>query len=191
MANEMREQEIWKDIKFTDTDGTEYDYTGKYQVSNMGRIKSLVGGNERIMKQNIDRDYYRIILSDSNSNQKRWRVNRLVAHMFVPNDNPAVNTVANHLNEDKLDNRAENLEWTTQQANLNYGTRNERVSRTKTGKSTPRCRAYKGTNQETGETIVFESIKDLEEAGFSISMVYYNCNGRCKSHMGYTWERIF
>ena len=34
-------QEIWKDIKFTDTDGKEYDYTGLYQVSNMGRIKTL------------------------------------------------------------------------------------------------------------------------------------------------------
>ena len=34
-------EEIWKDIKFTDTDGKEYDYTGYYQVSNIGRVRSL------------------------------------------------------------------------------------------------------------------------------------------------------
>ena len=34
-------EEIWKDIKFTDTNGKEYDYTGLYQVSNMGRVRSI------------------------------------------------------------------------------------------------------------------------------------------------------
>ena len=34
-------EEIWKDIKFIDTDGKEYDYEGLYQISNLGRVRSL------------------------------------------------------------------------------------------------------------------------------------------------------
>ena len=120
-------QEIWKDIKFTDTDGKEYDYTGLYQVSNMGRVKSVKSG--RIRKLSQGKTGYLFIGLHKNKQNKQFYVHRLVALMFLPNPNnlPQVN----HKDENKENNYMENLEWCTCEYNLNYGTHNERVSKTK------------------------------------------------------------
>ena len=61
-----------------------------------------------------------------NGDCKQARLHRLVAEAFCVNDNPQCKTQVNHLNEDKLDNRAENLEWVTAKENTNYGTCIER-----------------------------------------------------------------
>lgn len=119
----MEQEEIWKDIE---------GYEGLYQVSNMGRVKSLGNGGtnqhkgkETIMKQQLSRRYLSLILV-KNKEKKRFRVHRLVAQAFIPNpDNlPQVN----HKNEIKTDNRVENLEFCDAIYNHNYGTINKRIS---------------------------------------------------------------
>lgn len=114
--------EEWSDIP---------GYEGHYMISSVGRIKSLERQDrlgrtwpERILKQGRDLDGYAIIgLSNAEFAKPRrtFRVSRLVASAFVPNPNnyPEVN----HIDEDKTNNRAENLEWCTTKYNLTYGHR--------------------------------------------------------------------
>lgn len=115
-------EEIWKDIQ---------GFEGLYQVSNMGRVRSLdrilpdKNGRLRHKKGMILKDclnkgggYYRISLWDGQRNPTHFEVHRLVALHFVDGYKPGL--VVNHINEIKTDNRAENLEWCTYQYNLNY-----------------------------------------------------------------------
>lgn len=117
LSTENIENEIWKDIE---------NYEG-YKVSNMGRIKSLKGKTERILKQQMDRDGYLLICLSKTGAQKIFKVHRLVAKAFIPNTENKSDV--NHKNECKTDNRVINLEWTTRKENINYGTRNERISK--------------------------------------------------------------
>lgn len=103
-------------------------YEGKYQVSNLGRIKSLSYRNtgiSKILVPKINKGYYEIGLY-LNGIRKMFFVHRLVALTFIPNPNnlPQIN----HIDEDKTNNCVDNLEWCTQAYNNIYGTRLERVS---------------------------------------------------------------
>ena len=103
-------EEIWKDIK---------GYEGLYQVSNLGRVKSLKFGKERILKPGRKKIGYLIVLLYDNNGICKWfRIHRLVAEAFIPNPNnlPEVN----HKDEDKSNNRVSNLEWCTRQYNNEY-----------------------------------------------------------------------
>lgn len=126
-------EEIWKDIKFTDTDGKEYDYTGLYQVSNMGRIKSVerydANGHllkERILKSYMDKQGYLYNVLCKNGKTKNFKTHRLVAHMFVDNPKPKEFIIVNHKSEVKNDNVWTNLEWCDFKYNSNYGTCRQR-----------------------------------------------------------------
>lgn len=148
--------EIWKDIE---------GYEGLYQVSNLGRVKSLkrvVHQNQkggqltpmiykgRILKINYHTtiEYGFCQLSKDNIQETKL-IHRLVAEAFIPNPNnyPCVN----HRNEDKTDNRVENLEWCTQRYNVNYGTSRERASI-----NNPLCKRIKV------DGLVFRSICEAE-----------------------------
>lgn len=116
-------EEIWKDIP---------DYEGLYQVSNLGRIKSLYFGKERILKpQPNSMGYLRVGLS-KNGNWIHFFVHRLVASVFLKNDNnlPCVN----HKDENPLNNHVDNLEFCNHTYNMNYGTIIERKRKSMKGK---------------------------------------------------------
>ena len=115
--------EIWKDIE---------GYEGLYQVSNLGRVKSLGNGSsnnskERILKSYKNNNGYLRVFLCKEQIRKIYLVHRLVASAFIPNtDNlPQVN----HIDEDKTNNRVDNLEWCDIKYNSNYGSRIERVSK--------------------------------------------------------------
>ena len=101
--------EIWKDIA-----GCE----GFYQVSNLGRVKSLWNGREHIMKLYTNNKNYLYVLLSQNGKQKPFLSHRLVAKAFIPN--PENKPEVNHINGDKADNRADNLEWVTRAENLSH-----------------------------------------------------------------------
>lgn len=104
--------EIWKDIP---------GYEGLYQVSNLGRVKSLVYvtrcsevKREKILKQATHNGYAYVSLHNS-GNMKTKYVHCLVANAFIPNE--AGKRCINHLNGIKSDNRVGNLEWCTHSEN--------------------------------------------------------------------------
>ncbi len=106
--------EIWKPIK---------GYEGLYEVSNLGRVKSLVNNKgqyrEKILTPIIGKGYYRVRLFKNKQN-KLYSVHRLVAEAFL--DNPNNLPCINHKDENKLNNIVTNLEYCTYSYNSNYGT---------------------------------------------------------------------
>ena len=101
-------KEEWRDI---------VGYEGKYQVSNLGRVRSLFcqSGKRKkpwILKGKIDRYGYRVVCLRWNGKNTHKTVHRIVALAFIPN--PEGKETVNHINGDKLDNRSCNLEWATQ-----------------------------------------------------------------------------
>ena len=103
------EGEIWRDV---------VGYESFYQVSNLGRIKSLgnTGGDRhRIMAPVFCHGYVGVVLKG-----KHHRLHRLVARAFVGGYRKGM--VVNHKDENKLNNKADNLEWVTPRENALYGT---------------------------------------------------------------------
>ena len=108
------DKEIWLPV-----DG----YEGLYEVSNLGNVRSLFRFKKQL-KWNITRNRYATVQLFKQKQGKRVLVHRLVATAFVPN--PKNSPQVNHINENKLDNSSNNLEWVTAKENMNYGTRLKR-----------------------------------------------------------------
>lgn len=100
--------EVWKDIP---------GYEGRYQVSNLGRVKSLDymhTGKPKVMKLTVCKTGYLSIELKG----KPYRVHRLVASVFVPN--PDNKSEVNHINGNIQDNTVGNLEWCTPSENVSH-----------------------------------------------------------------------
>lgn len=103
-------QEIWRDIE---------GFGGCYQVSNLGRVKSLKFGKEKILTPTINSSgYYHTCLRKDGRSVTVY-IHRIVAQAFLPN--PDNLPLINHKDEDKTNNRVENLEWCSAYYNLHYG----------------------------------------------------------------------
>lgn len=159
-------------------------YDGLYEVSNLGRVKSLGNGKsnnskERILKP-IDNGhgYLRVPLYKDGVN-KLYMIHRLVAQVFC--ENPHGYLEVNHISEDKTDNRACNLEWVTHKYNTNYGTRNKRVAE-KTSKP------IFGIDKVSGLIVEFPSSQEASRAlGIAQSNITKCCKGKLKSAGGFQW----
>ena len=179
-------QEIWKDIK---------GYEGLYQVSNLGRVKSLkflsnvhkkYYDREKILKTGKDIRGYDVVILCRNGVQKGFKVHRLVAEAFIPNPNdlPQVN----HIDENKENNCVSNLEFCTNKYNSGYGTRNERISKTMTNNS----KISKKVNQYDKQGNFIKEWVSLQEAGRQTKINVRNicscCKGKYKTAGGYIWK---
>lgn len=180
--------EKWKPIK---------GFEGLYEVSNMGRVLSLErvsirdnksGGFSRIPVHKkllylnmTQRGYYHIVL---HKNRKRYEysLHRIVALHFCGGYKRGL--VVNHKNEIKTDNRAENLEWCTQDYNCHYGTAIERTAQSN----------WKGVAQydKGGNLIaVYKSGKEAaEKTGYHVSNISGWCRGLHTCKDGFIWRFI-
>ena len=123
--------EVWRAVK---------DYEGLYEVSNLGRIRSVprtvrVGkgkGYERlieskILSTSINNSGYKIIILKKPNHKVICRtIHRLVAETFIPNPNNLSDV--NHKDENKMNNNVENLEWMTHKDNMNWGETGKKIS---------------------------------------------------------------
>lgn len=101
---------IWKDVQ---------GYEGLYMVSNDGRVKSITRYKKELKPSIGSSGYYYVQLWHDGKCKCR-NIHRLVAQAFC--ENPENKPFVNHLDENKLNNSATNLEWVTHKENCNYGT---------------------------------------------------------------------
>lgn len=94
-------------------------YDGIYQVSDLGRVRSLKFGNVKVLRPTKNVYGYLRVGLFRYGKQKKVLVHRLVAQAFIPNDDES-KTQINHINEIKSDNRFWNLEYCTKQYNNCY-----------------------------------------------------------------------
>ena len=177
MENLNSEKEVWRDIP---------NYEG-YQVSNLGRVKSLERKDarghkrkEKILKTARDcYGYYRVQLW-KNSIGKFYKVHRLVWIAF--NGQIPEGYEVNHINEIKSDNRLSNLNLMAHKENLNWGTRNERSAKSKS-----KSILQFGLNDNLIKE--FPSAMQAErETGFNQGHICACCKGKRKTAYGYIWR---
>ena len=163
-------QEEWRDI-IIEKNGVIYDYTGLYQVSNFGRVRSLNyrrSNQIKILKTKANKGYLQVGLC-KDSQREVFSVHRLVATVFIPN--PDCLPEVNHLDEDKCNNNVNNLEWVTSKENIEYS------------------KAKKVLCIETGQ--IFLSTNDIERIlGLNQSSIGKCCRGERKTCGGYHWQYV-
>jgi hypothetical protein len=184
----VMEQEIWKDVK---------GWEGFYQVSNLGRVKSVdrfvkrgkkkMHVRELLLKNTLDsKGYYMVALCDKERGDiKKARVHRLVAEAFI--QNPQNKPLIDHLDRNRQNNNINNLRWCTMSENmLNPLTRNFRRDMY-IGIERP-C-IYKPVVAIKDGVVVkqYESIKSAIKDGFTECCISNCCSGRDKTHKGYSW----
>lgn len=192
------EEEVWKDIE---------GYEGSYQVSNLGRVKSIKGSkrgrksshNGILSQSYIGAMRYPAVLLYGNGKQRTKSVHRLVAQAFIPN--PMHFPIVNHIDENPQNNHVDNLEWCTQEYNCNHGRANKKRS-ISNYKHSPGYGKKVCALTESGELVgVYESAEDARnELGLKASRsnvepllrcvrryIYLCCEGRQKTSYGYQW----
>ncbi|MGF0102015.1 HNH endonuclease [Bariatricus sp. SGI.019] len=186
----MEEKEIWKPLFEENIKKDLGRLDGVFLVSNLGRIKD--GLNDKILNPSIWEDYqvvtlyhnFKDITGISEICTKTLSVHRIVAGVFVPN--PDNLQYVNHKDENKLNNRADNLEWCDPKYNRQYGTGSKRMVETKKKNG-----SIQKIHQLTldGEYIAeYETTKIASlETGVSVSAIYQCCRRFCKQMKGYVF----
>lgn len=185
--------EIWKDIQ---------NYENIYQVSNLGRVRSLdrkvktgIKHNEykiakgKILKFNQKRNGYLTVDLSKNGKVKTISVHRLVALTFIPNNENKEEI--NHINSKKYDNRVQNLEWCTDRENKDHAKLNKLYYNP--NRKQVRC---KQTNKifessyNAGEWLNNNKFKNSKNTITIANKIRMCCNGKQKVAYGYTWEFV-
>ena len=160
-------------------------YEGLYEVSNLGNVRRIAGKGcieTRVLKLIKQLNGYLYVGLCKNNKVKLHRVHRLVATAFI--DNPENLPCINHIDENKENNRVDNLEWCSYSYNLNYGTHNERMAKA----------LSKKVLQLTLDGVLvreWESVNECHRNGFDKGHVSDCCNNKYgrqgNVYKGYRW----
>lgn len=187
--------EEWRDV---------VGYEGLYQVSNLGRVKSIGTINNyrrlKILRPQINgRKYLQVSLFDAQSKRKVKLVHQLVAQAFI--DNPNGYKCIDHINNIKTDNRVENIRWCDYKMNMNNPITKNKVDKIRSSI----CRQdwyidkqrYSQSHSKkvlqynlNGEFIKeWRTISEAARAyNTSVQAISRCCNGIVRTSMNYIWE---
>ena len=108
--------EIFKDIP---------GYEGMYQVSDLGNVKSLIFGKERILKETLSSSGYKMVGLFKDTKLNGFSIHQLIAVTFLNHTANGHNLIVDHINNNKLDNRLENLQIISHRKNLSKDKKNK------------------------------------------------------------------
>ena len=163
------ENEIWKEVNIN-------DYR-TYEVSNLGNVRN---SDADVLALSTKNGYKYITLRRKNNKDKSFRVHRLVAITFIPNDNPKRKRYVNHKDGNKTNNKVSNLEWITPANNIKHAIENGLIKRL-----TRKVQQY---DQEGNLIKTFNSIKEAsKETGIDDSSIGRACRINSKSG-GFIWK---
>ena len=164
----MKVVENWKPV---------VGYEGLYEVSDVGRVRRITTG--KILKPGKNRYGYLYVNLCKNGVMKTLTVHRLVAFAFVEGRDLFKNEI-NHVNENKTDNRAINLEWCTAKDNCNHGTRTQRMAETRSIPIIQLTLDYKFVAK-------WPSSHEAGRNGFDNSNIIQCCKHKHKTAYGFRW----
>lgn len=174
----MTEKEVWKSIPIK-------EIRKEYDVSNLGRVRKTKNNTiiKLVNRSGYDSILYNIYL-DKKKLFKSHKIHKLVAKLFVKNNDPEKNIVVNHINGIKTDNRAINLEWTTYSGNSKHAA--------DTNLSVSLKKAVIKYNLETGKKLktyssILEASQDTEISDGSICSA---CSGKKDNAGGFGWKYV-
>ena len=162
-------EEIWAHVP---------GYEGKYKVSNTGKI---FGKRGFLLKADTLHGAYKRVCLYGDDGIKKFFVHRLVAMAFIPN--PENLPFINHKDENPSNNCVDNLEWCTQAYNINYGSRNKKLSE----KAKSVCQMDLNGNV----VAIYQSANiAANKLGYDPSNIYKVCRGEKQKMYGYVWKWI-
>lgn len=184
-------KEIWKDIP---------EYEGLYQVSNLGNVKSLDHikrngkydnkkclSKGKILKPAIQKDSGYIFVSLSKDGKtKGYRVHRLVALCFI--DNPNNLRCVNHKDENKANNKIDNLEWCSYLYNNNYGTKKDRLKLSQQKRAGKAVLQYDLEGNFIKKWNCMMNIERYYKIKGLVSGISACCKKKIKQSHGFRWE---
>lgn len=180
--------EVWKDVA---------GYEGLYQVSNLGRVRSLdrvvanrngyaVKKGKIITPASVSGKQYQKVSLWKDNKGKTYLVHRIIAEAFLPN--PHSFAEVNHKDENPMNNNVDNLEWCDRMYNAHYGTSIDRI-----------VEKHKGV--PVGEQPILQysldgvliaryesALKAAEAVNGNNSGICKCANGRYKTSCGYIWK---
>lgn len=191
----MGEIEIWRKV------GTlrGIDFFNSYEASTFGNIRSV----DRIVRYKDGRvqkhkgvllspykdkksGYMKILLS-YNGRPYLFGVHEVVMGAHNPNPNPEIYTDINHIDEDKTNNRLDNLEWTTHKENMNHGTAIDRKTQSLKDRFIPIVQL-----DFSGDIInVYYSVEEMEKTNtFAAYTIGHMMNKQDYIYKNYFWIRL-
>lgn len=151
-----------------------------YLVSPEGIIYNAKTG--RALKSSPNPTGYCRVSLRKDGKTKTVYVHRIVAEAYVPNPNGF--TEVNHIDEDKSNNAASNLEWVSRKTNINHGTCIQRRGETNTVVNGKPILCV-----ETGK--IYQSGTVIEkELGYNKGNIWQACNGKIKTAYGFHWQYV-
>lgn len=185
-------EEVWKDIP---------GYEGLYQVSSLGRVKSLgryvyTNGTPRLrkelfLKQHVSKSGYVRTALSKDGRTVSFSIHRLVAMAFLPN--PENKPAVDHINAIRTDNSVNNLRWATHFENANNPLTIKAHSESQKNGVSHFNRDIYGASpilriSQDGAIAEYACIADAVREGYSAKKIQRCCQGKRILYLGYDWR---